>query len=144
MTTENNVRATVVPAHGQGRLAPYPPGVSGNPGGRPTNYHQARKALQDWASMEGVQRLIELAASADDRVASVVVLGIFDRAYGKPKEFDPREERSPLLIDTSVLSEAERHVLLAMLRRGLVKESEPAPDPSSEPPAEIEGKAEGG
>ena len=143
MSTDNTAHATRVPSHGVGRIKPWVPGQSGNPGGRPANYHQARKALQDWAAKDGVPRLIELAASADDRVASVVVLGIFDRAYGKPKEFDPREERSPLLIDTSVLSEAERHVLLAMLRRGLVKESEPAPDPSSEP-AEIEGKAEGG
>ena len=143
MTSHNTERVAHVPSHGGGRLDLFKSGVSGNPGGRPANYHQARKALQDWAAKDGVPRLIELAASADDRVASVVVLGIFDRAYGKPKEFDPREERSPLLIDTSVLSEAERHVLLAMLRRGLVKESEPAPDPSSEP-AEIEGKAEGG
>jgi hypothetical protein len=137
MTAQNNARALRVPSHGVGHLQDFPPGVSGNPGGRPANYHQARRALQEWASMEGVRRLIELAASPDDRVASVVVLGIFDRAYGKPKEFDPSEERKPLALNASVLSTAEKEQLLGFLRRGLVTEI----DPVTDAPQPIEGKA---
>jgi hypothetical protein len=79
-----------------------------------------------------------LAASPDDRVASVAVLGIFDRAYGKPKEFDPSEERRPLAINTSVLTTEEKHHLLALLRRGLVKEAAPAAVPDTG--EQIEGR----
>jgi hypothetical protein len=137
MSTENSARAgTVIPSHGAGRLTPFRPGASGNPGGRPTSYTAARRALQDWASETGVKRLIELAGSPDDRVASVVVLGIFDRAYGKPKEFDPSEERKPVTINTSVLTKEERSVLLSALRKGLLREVDPGA------PGEIEGKAE--
>jgi hypothetical protein len=93
------------------------PGVSPNPGGHPASYREARRALQDWASKQGVQRLIELAASPDDRVASVVVLGIFDRAYGKAKEFDPSEEKPSVRVDVSKLTLEQRKQFLAMIRK---------------------------
>jgi hypothetical protein len=140
MHGQNTVRASVVPSHGRGAIMPaWRPGVSPNPGGRPAGYREARRALQDWASKQGVQRLIELAASPDDRVASVVVLGIFDRAYGKPKEFDPSEERKPVGINLSVLSTDEKRQMLEFLRRGPLTDAVPDAEPDT--PEPIEGKA---
>ena len=78
----------------------------------------------------------------DGRVRAVAAQQVLTWAFGKPPDYDPREDRPAVEINTAVLSAAERNLLLSLLRRGLLKE--PAPDPSSEPPAEIEGKAEGG
>ena len=73
-------------------------------------------------------------------VASVVVLGIFDRAYGKPKDFDPSEERRPMKIDLSRLTHAQKVAMLEILRTGVL--SEAGPEPDQRPPGQIEGAAE--
>lgn len=116
-----------VPKTGQGKLVDFRPGQSGNPGGRPAHYHDARKALQAWASERGVERLIALAESPDDRVASVVTLGIMDRAFGKPKEYDPSEDKGGLQWDSSGLTREERVELLALLRKGGLRAADAAP-----------------
>ena len=78
----------------------------------------------------------------DGRVRAVAAQQVLTWAFGKPPDYDPRVDRPAVEFNTAVLSAAERNLLLSLLRRGLLKESEP--DPASEPPAEIEGKAEGG
>ena len=140
--------ATVVPSHGHGRIMPpFQVGApSANPGGRPRGYSEARRALQSWASLDGVRRLIALAQSPDDRVASIVTLEIFDRAYGKPKDFDPSEERPPVRVDVSKLSLAKRKEMLAMIRQTVTVEPRPgqpreALDAPQEP-ATIDAQAE--
>jgi hypothetical protein len=54
-------------------------------------------------------------------------------AWGKPPDYDPREERPELAIDTSMLSSEERRFLRSILRKGVVKEVDPMSHPRSGP-----------
>jgi len=42
---------------------------------------------------------------------------LFDRAYGKAKEFDPSEEKPPVRVDVSKLTLEQRKQFLAMIRK---------------------------
>jgi hypothetical protein len=67
------------------------PGQSGNPVGHSGLYGEA-VSLARQAAPAAVRRLIELMASEDERVASVAANAILDRAFGRPREFDPASE----------------------------------------------------
>jgi len=147
MSGENTARATVVPSHGVGKLvAPFPPGVSGNPGGRPAGLREVQKLARE----KGVTSLRALIGIVEDvdangipnqdgRVVVVAAQTILTWAYGKPPDYDPREDKPPLAINTSVLTVEERRLLLALLRKGLAKEI--VADPASESSEQIEGHA---
>jgi hypothetical protein len=80
--------------------------------------------------------LIEIALTdPDTRVATVAGNSVLDRAFGKPRDFDPKEERQPTVLDTSGLTNAERVLLLALLRRVQLQQADPRP-------AEIDDTAE--
>ena len=66
----------------------YPPGVSGNPGGRPIHTEEVRQALElaKQATGKAIQKLIELIDNSDPRVAVVAVNSLLDRALGKPQQ----------------------------------------------------------
>jgi hypothetical protein len=67
------------------------PGQSGNPAGHSGLYGEA-VSLARQAAPAAVRRLIELMGSADERVASVAANAILDRAFGKPRDYDPTAE----------------------------------------------------
>ncbi len=144
MSGENTARATVVPSHGVGKLvAPFPPGVSGNPGGRPTRFREVREICRN-KSTAAAQALIRIVEDVDKdgrnvedgRVVVVAAQTILTWAFGKPPDYDPNDDRRALRIDTSVLTTAEKELLLSFMRRGLVTEA------PAEAPTEIEGQVE--
>jgi hypothetical protein len=69
----------------------WQPGQSGNPAGHSGLYGEA-VSLARQAAPTAVRRLIELMASEDERVASVAANAILDRAFGKPRDYDPTAE----------------------------------------------------
>ena len=129
------------PSHGVGVLRPFQSGTSGNPSGRPKSLREVRDICRE-ACPDGARALAEIIRDRDEngnlrekdgRVIAVVVQTLFTWGYGKPPEYDPREDRPNLAIDTSALSTEERKFLLSLLRRGIVKEAEPE-QPAPEPP----------
>src|SRR6478672_7586221 len=72
-------------------LVPFPKGKSGNPGGRTKQFAQCKRLCRE-ASPEAARRLIELMRSEDERVALMAADKVFERAWGKPKEYDPNAE----------------------------------------------------
>ena len=63
----------------------FRPGTSGNPGGRPKGYEEARALAQEH-SEEALLRLVELMRGDDPRVAKAACDAILDRAWGKPSQ----------------------------------------------------------
>lgn len=106
-------RVEVIPKHGNGRLQTFAKGVSGNPGGKSTEMRQALVALREWHGKRGASRLIELAESEDERVASVCTLAIWDRVAGKVK--DKPDESAARAIDWSKLTPEQRDLVRAAL-----------------------------
>ena len=90
LSTAKAERRRHVPAS----LAPYAfrPGKSGNPGGKSTKYYQSQKICRD-ASPEAARVLVELLKSDDDRVRLMAAREITDRAWGRPRDFDPAAEK---------------------------------------------------
>jgi hypothetical protein len=83
------------------------PGQSGNPSGHSGLYGETLR-LARRAAPDAIRRLIELMSSDDERVAAVACNAILDRAFGKPREYDPATETGNLKIDAVSLTTAER------------------------------------
>jgi hypothetical protein len=64
-----------------------------------------------------MRRLIELMRSEDERVASVACNAVLERAFGKPKHYDPADEPKPKRdrLDTSRYSIEELEQIQAAL-----------------------------
>src|ERR1700738_4557334 len=76
----------------RGKAFRFPKGQSGNPDGQSRFYHQCRKIARE-ASPEMMRELIELAKTAEDeRVRSVCLIAVLDRAGVRPIDFDPAAE----------------------------------------------------
>ena len=65
----------------------WPPGRSGNPGGRTPQYAECQSLCRD-ASPDAARRLIELMYSPDERVSLMAADKVLERAWGRPKEPD--------------------------------------------------------
>lgn len=65
--------------------APWKPGQSGNPNGRPKKV-QTLAALAEDQSEKAMRKLAQLIDSDDDRVALVAAQAVLDRVMGKPKQ----------------------------------------------------------
>jgi hypothetical protein len=63
----------------------------------------------------------------DGRVRAVAAQQVLTWAFGKPPDYDPREDKAAVKLNLAVLSTEEKRLLLAMLRRGLVSEEGEAP-----------------
>jgi hypothetical protein len=109
-------------------------GQSGNPSGQSGLYGEtvmlARRAAPDV-----MRRLIELMRSEDERVASVACNTVLQRAFGKPREFDPATEEKPDRYrdrwDPSKYTIEELEQIRAALR--LMAEDRSGRPPASEP-----------
>ena len=64
----------------------------------------------------------------DGKVVVAAAQTILTWAYGKPPDYDPREDRPAVGINLSVLTAAEKKAMLAMLRKGLLVGDEAEPD----------------
>jgi hypothetical protein len=84
----------------------WKPGQTGNPNGQSGEYGEAMRLARSRAP-RGVMRLIELAEldeldatgslkplsdKHDPRVVTVAVTNLLDRAFGRPKEYDPAKD----------------------------------------------------
>jgi hypothetical protein len=150
MSSANSARArTIVPSHGVGRITPWEAGQSGNPSGRPAGLREVQKLARE-KSITALRALIGLVEDVDanglpnqdGRSVVVAAQTILTWGYGRPPDYDPREDKPPVVIDTSMLTNDERAALLAILRKGILREADPEPAAVS-PPAEIEGMSEG-
>jgi hypothetical protein len=73
----------------RGKAFRFPKGQSGNPDGQSKFYHACRKLARE-ASPEMMAGLIDLAKNAvDERVRSVCLIAVLDRAGVKPIDYDP-------------------------------------------------------
>jgi hypothetical protein len=110
-------------------LRPFQKGQSGNPAGRSGPYLETQRLARD-AAPDVTRRLIEIALTdPDTRVAVVAGNSVLDRAFGKPRDYDPKEDKPPSMVDVSVLSVSEQRMMLDFLRRVLVMELAPEPLP---------------
>lgn len=93
----------------------WQPGESGNPAGHSGLYGEAMRLARE-AAPDAIRRLIALMASADERVAVVACNAILDRAFGKPRVYEPSAESDPTGDDSG--NARERNLaLIADIRR---------------------------
>ena len=72
----------------------WPKGQTGNPSGQSRFYHEARKIARQ-AAPEMMRELVELAKTAEDeRVRSVCLVAVLDRAGLRPIDHDPAEDKA--------------------------------------------------
>lgn len=93
----------------------WQPGQSGNPSGHSGEYGEAMRLARQ-AAPDAVRRLTELMQSEDERVAAVACNAILDRAFGKPKEYDPPAKSS---YDRLSDQELRRQVLERLVAGGI-------------------------
>jgi hypothetical protein len=110
----------------------FPKGQSGNPDGQARFYHRCRKIARE-ASPEMMRELIDLAKTAEDeRVRSVCLISVLDRAGVKPtdKPMEEEEAKRPPPFDPSLYSVDElrrmQEVMLMIAQRQGYRVSLPA------------------
>jgi hypothetical protein len=72
----------------------WQPGKSGNPGGKTGEYQRCKSLCRD-ASFAAAQEIIRLSQESDDeRVRYMSATWIYERAWGKPKDYDLKEDEA--------------------------------------------------
>lgn len=107
-----------------GMKAPWPKGVSGNPSGKAGLFQQTQKLCKE-ASVSAVEKLIELQKSDDERVAFMAASWVYERAWGKAKDYDPSLERGGMVIDLSRLTPKQLDALQTILASGAIRPADP-------------------
>jgi hypothetical protein len=107
-------------------LVPFQKGKSGNPGGRTKQFAQCQRLCRE-ASPDAARRLIELMQSEDERVALMAADKVYERAWGKPKDYDPNQEApkkaapfDPKLYTTDELRRMQEVMTMIAVRQGLL------------------------
>src|SRR5580658_8785634 len=118
--------ASAPPRDNRGRLTSLPaalaanvwkPGRSGNPGGKGGDF----KALQAYCrekSLASAERIWKIAeTSKDERLAFMAYAWLVERGWGKPKDFDPKDE-APIKprFDPRLLSREQLEIVQYALR----------------------------
>ena len=110
----------------RGKAFRFPKGQSGNPDGQSRFYHACRQLARD-ASPEMMAGLIDLAKNAEDeRVRSVCLIAVLDRAGVRPIDYDPAEDaaaRQPKF-DPSLYSPEQLAQIEQTLRMIAAKQAE--------------------
>ena len=92
------------------------PGQSGNPGGKGGTYYEMMRLARQFTP-QATQILIDIASDPSEEVRSrIVAIGmLYDRAWGKPKDYDPAADKEeirprfdPSLYTPEQLTEIER------------------------------------
>lgn len=115
----------VAPVEGRERslknLRPWQPGQTGNPSGLPKAAHEIRKLAREHGPWV-IERLRELAADNDGRVAVLACKELLDRGYGKPSDELAREQPRALF-DLTKLSPEDVETLKALRQKMQVAEA---------------------
>ena len=84
---------------------PFEPGKSGNPSGRPRVIREALEAFRNPEHLTKLRdRLLELAAGEDGKVACMAIKEWHDRAYGKPPQAITGEDGEPIKVDLTAIA----------------------------------------
>ena len=75
-------------------LIPFRKGQSGNPGGRSKAFAECQRIARE-ASPEAMQKLVTLMEDSDARVSGWAADKVLERAWGKAKDYDPKDEPNP-------------------------------------------------
>jgi hypothetical protein len=125
------------PPHGGIIRAPWQKGVSPNPGGRGGEYHET-VSLARKASPDAMRKLIAKMDSDDERVAVIAMQGVLERAWGKPKEMDPKDfDRARPRLDLTKLSPEQIAVLVEITRSVAIMPADP--QPTIDAPGDVRG-----
>jgi hypothetical protein len=118
----------VKPSHGYGMLRPpWQPGQAGNPQNKNQLFSQCQKLCSE-RSPEAADKMHRLMSCGDERIEFMAAAWIYERAWGKPKEFDSNDLAAPrMVLDTSRLTPEQRAVLLEITRSGAVRPADPEP-----------------
>jgi hypothetical protein len=127
-------RARTIRGRNGGTLTPFRPGEGQRVGyQKPLNYvetlHLARRSSPD-----AMRTLIKCLDNPDPRTAVVAANSILERAWGKPREMKPEENREAS-IDLSTLTDAELALLVKLVESGRLR-----PTPETVAVAEIDGE----
>jgi len=79
----------------------YQKGQSGNPGGRPKVVAEVRELAQSHCRA-AVERLVELMADPDGRIAVAACNALLDRGMGKPAQPLTGEDGGPMQVESAV------------------------------------------
>jgi hypothetical protein len=102
----------------------WKPGQSGNPGGKGGTFYEMMRLARQFTP-EATQILIDIVRdpSEDSRNKIVAVGMLYERAWGKPKEYDPSTDREPKAgLDLSHLSPEQRQQLREMVELAVVRD----------------------
>jgi hypothetical protein len=105
---------------------PWKPGTSANPGGKGGLYHEMQRLAREFTP-EATGYLIGIARDEeeDTRNRIVAMSMLYERAWGKPKEYDPSADREPETgLDFSLLSPEQRRQLREILELAAVRNAE--------------------
>ena len=98
----------------------WKPGQSGNPGGKGGTYYEMMRLARQFTP-QATQILIDIASDPGEEARSrIVAIGmLYDRAWGKPKDYDPKTDeaatRKPVF-DPSLYSAEQLAQIEASLR----------------------------
>ena len=123
---------------------PWQPGASANPGGKGGLYHEMQRLAREFTP-EATKYLIEIAAdkNEDSRNRIVAMSMLLDRAWGKPKEYDPLSEAQETgRFDPALLTPEQRQVVrqAMLLIRGATADAEAVESGSRSQPPPSRGK----
>jgi hypothetical protein len=107
---------------------PWKAGESGNPGGRGGLYQQCQHYCRT-KSPESACKIYDLMHCGDERVEFMAASWIYERAWGKAREMDPKDLPRPhTVIDFSRLSAQQLEMLMEIVRSGAIRPAELQPD----------------
>ena len=71
----------------------WKPGQSGNPGGKGGTYYEMMRLARQFTP-QATQILIDIASDPGEARSRIVAIGmLYDRAWGKAREYDPSEDK---------------------------------------------------
>jgi hypothetical protein len=111
-------------------LVRWEPGKVVNPGGRTDDYLACQRICRE-ASPDAAKKMVELINDPDPRIALMAAERIVDRAWGRPRDYDPKRDAEhprpsfdPRAYSTAELLQLEVALKLLMENRTVV-EGEP-------------------
>jgi hypothetical protein len=107
---------------------PWQPGQRGNPQNKNQLFNQCQKLCRE-RSPEAADKMYALMSCGDERIEFMAATWIYERAWGKPKDYDPSLEKAPgVVFDLQHLTREQLQMLLELSRTGAVKPADTSDD----------------